>query len=84
MWALLPSQDSKFFAEPLQDLSFLPVESPFVAAMATFHSLTFIGGELTGDPVDMVMFEAMQWVTGRECSCFYLYVLISRLLNAAV
>jgi cation-transporting ATPase 13A3/4/5 len=35
--------------------------------MATCHSLTFIGGELTGDPLDMVMFEATQWVTWREC-----------------
>ena len=38
--------------------------------MATCHSLTFIGGELTGDPLDMVMFEAMQWVTCKECYVF--------------
>jgi len=59
-WGLLPSQDSKLFAEPLQDPSLLPVESAFIADMATC-------GELTGDPLDMVMFEALQWVTCREC-----------------
>jgi cation-transporting ATPase 13A3/4/5 len=64
---VLPSQDSNFCAEPLQDPSLLPVESPFIAAMATCHSITFIGGEMTGDPLDMVMFEATQWVTFREC-----------------
>jgi hypothetical protein len=31
----------------------------------------------------MVMFEATQWVTGRECICFY-FILIFRLFNAAV
>lgn len=61
LWGVLPSQDSKLCAEPLRDLSLLPVESPIIAAMATCHSLTFIGGELTGDPLDMVMFEATQW-----------------------
>lgn len=67
LWGVLPSEDSKFHADPVQDPSLLPVESPFIAAMATCHSLTFIGGELTGDPLDMVMFEATQWVTWREC-----------------
>jgi len=67
LWGVLPSQDSNFCAEPLRDPSLLPVESPFIAAMATCHSLTFIDGALTGDPLDMVMFEATQWVTCREC-----------------
>ena len=66
-WGLLPSQDSNLFAEPLQDPSLLPVESPCIAAVATCYSLTFTGGELTGDPLDMVMFEATQWVPCREC-----------------
>jgi hypothetical protein len=56
------------FAEPLQDPSLLPVESPFIAAMATCHSLTFIGGEMTGDPLDMVMFGCVENV-----KCFYWY-----------
>jgi cation-transporting ATPase 13A3/4/5 len=40
----------------------LPVESPIIAAMATCHSLTLIDGELSGDPLDIKMFEATQWV----------------------
>uniref|UniRef100_A0A8D2LHB1 Cation-transporting ATPase n=1 Tax=Varanus komodoensis TaxID=61221 RepID=A0A8D2LHB1_VARKO len=36
--------------------------SPFVTAMATCHSLTTIGGCLSGDPLDLRMFEATGWV----------------------
>jgi len=31
--------------------------------MATCHSLTLIGGELSGDPLDVSMFEAINWVS---------------------
>lgn len=64
---MLPTQDSKFYVELVRDPTALPVESPFIAAMATCHSLTLIDGELTGDPLDIKMFEATQWVTLREC-----------------
>lgn len=55
---------------PLQDHNFLPMvqnvthlpRGPFLAAMATCHSLTRIEGELTGDPLDMKMFEATEWI----------------------
>ena len=30
--------------------------------MATCHSLTIIDGELSGDPLDLIMFEAIGWV----------------------
>jgi cation-transporting ATPase 13A3/4/5 len=63
LWGVLPSQNAEFCYEPVQDPAVLPVESPFIAAMATCHSLTLIDGELTGDPLDMKMFEATQWVT---------------------
>ncbi|XP_077171278.1 polyamine-transporting ATPase 13A3-like [Paroedura picta] len=36
--------------------------SPLVAAMASCHSLTTIGGRLSGDPLDLKMFEATGWV----------------------
>nr|XP_056719148.1 polyamine-transporting ATPase 13A3-like [Euleptes europaea] len=55
-----------------QNGSFLPVGqdvrapglsgSPLVAAMASCHSLTTIGGRLSGDPLDLKMFEATGWV----------------------
>ncbi|KAM4629657.1 polyamine-transporting ATPase 13A3 isoform 2-T2 [Polymixia lowei] len=38
------------------------VKSQFVACMATCHSLTKIEGELSGDPLDLKMFEATGWI----------------------
>ncbi|KAG8014015.1 putative cation-transporting ATPase 13A3 [Nibea albiflora] len=38
------------------------VDSPFVACMATCHSLTKIEGELSGDPLDLKMFGGTGWV----------------------
>uniref|UniRef100_A0A8C6XF84 Polyamine-transporting ATPase 13A3 n=1 Tax=Naja naja TaxID=35670 RepID=A0A8C6XF84_NAJNA len=38
------------------------VRSPFVACMAACHSLTKIEGLLSGDPLDLKMFEATGWV----------------------
>uniref|UniRef100_A0ACB8EWZ2 Uncharacterized protein n=1 Tax=Sphaerodactylus townsendi TaxID=933632 RepID=A0ACB8EWZ2_9SAUR len=56
----------------VQNGSFLPVGqdicapslsgSPLVAAMAACHSLTTIGGRLSGDPLDLKVFEATGWV----------------------
>ena len=37
-------------------------QGPMLAAMATCHSLTVIDGTLTGDPLDLKMFEATNWV----------------------
>ena len=37
--------------------------SRLLAAMATCHSLTVIDGQLTGDPLDLKMFEATDWVS---------------------
>lgn len=39
-------------------------QGPMLAAMATCHSLTVIDGTLTGDPLDLKMFEATDWVNG--------------------
>uniref|UniRef100_A0A671Z3L9 ATPase 13A3 n=1 Tax=Sparus aurata TaxID=8175 RepID=A0A671Z3L9_SPAAU len=39
------------------------VKSQFVACMATCHSLTKIEGQLSGDPLDLKMFEATGWET---------------------
>jgi len=38
------------------------VKSQFVACMATCHSLTKIEGQLSGDPLDLKMLEAIGWV----------------------
>ena len=37
-------------------------KGPLLEAMATCHSLTIIEGHLTGDPLDLIMFEATDWV----------------------
>uniref|UniRef100_A0A8C7FBI3 ATPase 13A3 n=1 Tax=Oncorhynchus kisutch TaxID=8019 RepID=A0A8C7FBI3_ONCKI len=42
------------------------VKSQFVACMATCHSLTKIDGQLSGDPLDLKMFEATGWVSDRN------------------
>uniref|UniRef100_A0A8C6Q8X3 Polyamine-transporting ATPase 13A3 n=1 Tax=Nothobranchius furzeri TaxID=105023 RepID=A0A8C6Q8X3_NOTFU len=38
------------------------VKSPFVACMPPCHSLTKIDGQLSGDPLDLKMFEATGWI----------------------
>ncbi|CAF97576.1 unnamed protein product, partial [Tetraodon nigroviridis] len=38
------------------------VNSAFVAGMASCHSLTKIEGELSGDPLDLKMFNATSWI----------------------
>uniref|UniRef100_A0AAY5ESU2 Cation-transporting P-type ATPase N-terminal domain-containing protein n=1 Tax=Electrophorus electricus TaxID=8005 RepID=A0AAY5ESU2_ELEEL len=38
------------------------VKTHFVACMATCHSLTKIEGQLSGDPLDLKMFEATGWI----------------------
>lgn len=45
------------------------VKTHFVACMATCHSLTKIEGQLSGDPLDLKMFEATGWV----CSYLFLF-----------
>ncbi|XP_033097899.1 probable cation-transporting ATPase 13A3 [Anneissia japonica] len=55
---------------PIQDDHFLPLiqnadelpRGPFLACMAACHSLTIIEGNLTGDPLDLKMFEATKWI----------------------
>lgn len=42
------------------------VDSTFVACMASCHSLTKIEGELSGDPLDLKMFNATGWVSGSK------------------
>ena len=48
------------------DVTKLPTESPLVACLASCHSLTYINGELTGDPLDVKMFEATNWTLEEE------------------
>jgi magnesium-transporting ATPase (P-type) len=71
--SVLPSVDSTF-AEPIAECE-LDDRSRLVQAMATCHSLTQIDEELTGDPLDLSMFQFTKWVRqnchsrfqGHEC-----------------
>ena len=34
----------------------------FLEGLATCHSITYVNGELIGDPLDVKMFQATDWV----------------------
>lgn len=40
-------------------------DSPFLQALATCHSLIKLRGEVTGNPLDVKLFEAIEWVRAR-------------------
>jgi P-type E1-E2 ATPase len=62
MMGVQPVYNNKF-GELLTDPSQLPLSSPFLYGMATCHSLTHINEELTGDPLDLKMFQSTNWVS---------------------
>ena len=52
-------------ADPMK----LPHDSPLVQTMATCHSLVKINGELTGYPMDIKLFESIEWVSSESEFC---------------
>ena len=46
-------------------------QSRLLAAMACCHSLMVIDGQLTGDPLDLKMFQATDWVHVDTVFCCY-------------
>ncbi|KAK6177645.1 hypothetical protein SNE40_015705 [Patella caerulea] len=60
MWGVVPVQDASFY-HPERDVGNLP-QGPILLCMASCHSLTIIDGELTGDPLDLIMFNSINWV----------------------
>ncbi|TGZ62437.1 hypothetical protein CRM22_007440 [Opisthorchis felineus] len=59
LWGVLPNIQG-VFGEPI----FKPSElenGPLLEAMATCHSLTLIDGVLSGDPLDLKMFQSTKW-----------------------
>ncbi|KAL5014330.1 hypothetical protein ScPMuIL_008600 [Solemya velum] len=72
MWGVLPIKDNNGFSGVVNFPRDLP-RGPFLVCMATCHSLTIIDGELTGDPLDLIMFNSANWVLeepGRDISKF--------------
>lgn len=53
---------NKRFNERVSDPTVLPLDSPLIQAMATCHSLIKLNGHLTGNPLDVKLFEAIEWV----------------------
>jgi len=41
-------------------------ETLFLESLASCHSITYVKGELIGDPLDVKMFEATGWVLDEE------------------
>nr|XP_018898434.1 PREDICTED: probable cation-transporting ATPase 13A3 [Bemisia tabaci] len=60
MWGVVPVTDVHF-DEPVHDISTLPIQSHLMEGLASCHSLTTIDGNLTGDPLDLKVFESTGW-----------------------
>ncbi|KAL8587281.1 hypothetical protein ACOMHN_045528 [Nucella lapillus] len=59
MWGVVPVEN-KHFHEVQHDPSKVS-RGPLLVCLATCHSLTIIDGELSGDPLDLIMFNAIKW-----------------------
>ncbi|KAI0363131.1 hypothetical protein BV20DRAFT_1068713 [Pilatotrama ljubarskyi] len=59
-----PERNTDRFGELLEDIHDLPAshnKANFLYALATCHSLKKVDGEIIGDPLDVKMFEFMNW-----------------------
>ena len=62
MWGVVPVREQHY--EPVvKEVQQFNHNDRFLAAMATCHSLTIIGGEIAGDPLDVIMFQFTGWVS---------------------
>lgn len=63
LYAVLPHWEvGETFGQRVVDVGALPNTCPLLQALASCHSLTSIDGELTGDPLDLKMFQFTRWV----------------------
>ncbi|XP_048361437.1 polyamine-transporting ATPase 13A3 isoform X2 [Sphaerodactylus townsendi] len=62
LWGIQRVENARFLLPQENAFSKLLVKSPFVACMAACHSLTKIEGVISGDPLDLKMFEATGWI----------------------
>ncbi|KAJ6655487.1 hypothetical protein lerEdw1_005065, partial [Lerista edwardsae] len=62
LWGIQRVENAHFLLPEENACSESLLKSSFVACMATCHSLTKIDGVLSGDPLDLKMFEATGWV----------------------
>ena len=64
VWGVLEAKEAHL-GSPVMDVSIIHYSSHLMAAMASCHSLTYLHGALTGDPLDVKMFEATKWVNNK-------------------
>ncbi|KAM5165293.1 polyamine-transporting ATPase 13A3 [Mantella aurantiaca] len=62
LWGIQRVDHARFLLPEEKACSEGLVKSQFVACMATCHSLTKIDGVISGDPLDLKMFEAIGWI----------------------
>ncbi|XP_075058359.1 polyamine-transporting ATPase 13A3 isoform X2 [Mixophyes fleayi] len=62
LWGIQRVEHARFILPEEKACSESLVKSQFVACMATCHSLTKIDGVISGDPLDLKMFEAIGWI----------------------
>ncbi|NXM81494.1 AT133 ATPase, partial [Oenanthe oenanthe] len=62
LWGIQRVENARFLLPEETASSESLLKSEFVACMATCHSLTKIEGVLSGDPLDLKMFEAIGWI----------------------
>uniref|UniRef100_A0A4Y0BJT0 Cation-transporting ATPase n=1 Tax=Anopheles funestus TaxID=62324 RepID=A0A4Y0BJT0_ANOFN len=62
MWGVLPKDSTNSFQIPLKDITRLPMSDHLLFGMVTCHSITFVNGEMRGDPLDLKIFESTGWI----------------------
>ncbi|KAM7379060.1 hypothetical protein PAMP_004634 [Pampus punctatissimus] len=62
LWGIQRAENGSFSPPEAEADKESLVNTAFVAAMASCHSLTKIEGELSGDPLDLKMFSATGWI----------------------
>ncbi|OXB83138.1 UNVERIFIED_CONTAM: hypothetical protein H355_016702 [Colinus virginianus] len=62
LWGIQRVENARFLSPEERACSESLLKSEFIACMATCHSLTKIEGVLSGDPLDLKMFEAIGWI----------------------
>lgn len=61
MWGVVPVTTSKFLP-CYKNVSSMSTDHLLMSAMVTCHSITSIDGKLSGDPLDLKMFESTGWL----------------------
>ncbi|XP_037089769.1 probable cation-transporting ATPase 13A3 [Pollicipes pollicipes] len=68
MWGVVPCSPAGF-APPERHVPALSDRSELKVALAACHGLTRLAGQLIGDPLDVKMFEATDWVSTATVAC---------------